>query len=308
MPKRAAVIDIGTNSIKLLVAERARGSYKTLDERVKVVRLGDGLSKSGNLGNEAMLRAEAAIASFVLLAKKRRADEIAIYGTHAIRKAENRALFAEKIKGATEIELKILSGNEEARFSFAAAFQTLGKNSRVLVFDAGGGSTEFILGTSGRPQCSVSTPIGALTLFDECMSANDPPKPSDFIAAERLALRVFKRAEGVVAEARKKDFSLVGVGGLISVLASVSIGLERFGREKINGSVLTRAEVEQQIEMYSSLKLWQRKKIPGMPGNRAQIAPAGAALALSVLEYTGKDSLTVSARGLRHGAMQELLK
>lgn len=308
MPKRAAVIDIGTNSIKLLVAERTRGGYKTLEERVKVVRLGDGLSKSGCLGREAMLRAETAIVSFVLLAKKRRIDEMAVYGTHAIRKAGNGARFAKKIKEKTGIDLKILSGDEEALFSFSAAFQTLGKEGRALVFDAGGGSTEFILGTGGRPECSASTPIGALTIFDECMSANDPPKRSEFMAAKRLALKAFKRADRVVDEARKKDFSLVGVGGLISVLSSVAMQLERFNRERISGSVLTKSEIENQIGMYGSLALEQRKKIPGMPGNRARIAPAGAVLALSILEYTGKDALTVSACGLRHGAMAELLK
>lgn len=308
MPKRAAVVDIGTNSIKLLVAEKRGGSFRTLEERVKVSRLGEGLSKTGCLSERAMARSETTIARMILLARRHRVDETAVIGTHAIRAALNGGSFAERLEKKTGVALRTLSGGEEAAYAFAASTLVTGKNCRTLVFDAGGGSTEFVFGTNGAPSLSVSTPVGSLTLFDECMSESDPPAESAFIAAERFALKNFRLADNVVREAAKRDFLLVGIGGIISVLASVAMKLDKFDRYKISGSELTKTEVLEQIKLYGSLPLEQRKRIQGLPADRAKIAPAGAALVLAALEYAGKESLTVSGCGLRHGAMLELLK
>lgn len=308
MPKRAAVVDVGTNSIKLLVAEKSGSGFRTLEERVKVTRLGEELSRNGCLGEKAMSRAETAIARMILLARRHHVDETAVIGTHAIRVAANGRSFAERIEKKAGAVLRTLSGGEEAAYAFAASTLVTGKNCRALVFDAGGGSTEFVLGTNGRPELSASAPVGSLTLFDECMSESDPPSRSSFVAAGRVALKKFRLAERVVNAARKREFILVGIGGIVSVLASVAMRLDKFDRDKISGSELTKTEIREQITLYSSLPLDQRKRIQGLPADRARIAPAGAALVLAALEYTGKDSLTVSACGLRHGAMLELLK
>lgn len=308
MPKRAAVVDVGTNSIKLLVAEKRGSGFRTLEERVKVSRLGEGLSKKGCLSEKAMSRAETTIARMLLLARRHRMDETVVIGTHAIRVAANGRSFAERVEKKTGVALRTLSGGEEAAYAFAASTLVTGKNCRTLVFDAGGGSTEFVFGMNGMPVLSASAPVGSLTLFDECMSESDPPPESAFIAAVQLARNNFGQADKVLCEALKKDFLLVGIGGIISVLASVAMKLDKFDRGRISGSELTKTEVLEQIKLYGSLPLEQRKRIQGLPADRARIAPAGAALALAALEYAGKDSLTVSACGLRHGAMLELLK
>lgn len=308
MPKRAAVVDIGTNSIKLLVAEKQGNGFRTLEERVRVARLGEGLSKTGLLSEKAMSRAETTIARMLLLARRYRSNETAVIGTHAIRAAANGMSFAERVEKKTGVALRTLSGGEEAAYAFAASTLVTGKHCRTLVFDAGGGSTEFVFGTNGTPALSASTPVGSLTLFDECMAESDPPPEASFIAAGRLALEKFRLADKVVHEAMRKDFLLVGIGGIISVLAAVAMKLDKFDRGKISGSELTKTEVLEQIKLYGSLSLDQRKKIQGLPADRARIAPAGAALVLAALEYTGKKALTVSACGLRHGAMLELLK
>lgn len=305
--KRAAVIDIGTNSIKLLVAERAAEGFRVVEERVVVARLGAGLSSHGRLSAEAISRASATVAEFADAARKNAVSEIAVYGTHAVRGAANGAEFTDKIKELTGIEVRELSGEEEASYSFNAAATATGSLKRTLVFDAGGGSTEFILGYRGEIIILRSTPVGALTLLDRCMAKNDPPSPQDFADASSLALEIFGHAGAVVAEARKDSFALVGVGGVISVLASVDMELNKFSREKINGFELSRGAVEKQACLYCSLTAGQRRFIPGMPTDRAQIAPAGAALALAVFDFTGRESLIVSANGLRYGAMAELL-
>lgn len=306
--KRAAVIDIGTNSIKLLVAERSAEGFCVVEERVIVARLGAGLSSCGRLSAEAMSRASATVAEFAAVAKEHAVSEIAVYGTHAVRDAANGVEFTDKIKALTGIEVRELSGEEEALYSFNAAATAAGSLKRTLVFDAGGGSTEFILGDRGEIIILRSTPVGALTLLDRCMAQNDPPTPRDIVNASSLALEIFGQAEPVAAEAKKGTFALVGVGGVISVLASVGMELETFSREKINGFELSRAAVEKQARLYCSLTAGQRRFISGMPPDRAQIAPAGAALALAVFDFTGKDSLIVSANGLRYGAMAELLE
>lgn len=308
MPKRAAVIDIGTNSIKLLVAEKHGGSFRTLDERVKVSRLGEGLSKTGCLSEKAMSRAETTITRMLLLARRRRVDETAVIGTHAIRAAANGKSFAERVEKKTGVALRTLSGGEEAAYAFAASTLVTGKYCRTLVFDAGGGSTEFVFGTNGTPVLSASTPVGSLTLYDECMAESDPPPEAAFIEAGRLALKNFRLADKVVHEAKKRDFLLAGIGGIVSVLAAVSVKMDKYDRAKISGIELTKTEVREQIKLYGSLPLEQRKRIQGLPADRARIVPAGAALVLAALEYAGKEFLTVSACGLRHGAMLELLK
>lgn len=308
MRKRAAVIDVGTNSIKLLVAEKRGDGFRTLEERVKVARLGEGLSKNGCLSEEAMRRAETTIARMAFLARRYRVEEIDIVGTHAIRSAVNGECFAKRVRERTGMAFMTLSGSEEARYSFAAAILVTGKKRRTLVFDAGGGSTEFVLGTNGNPELSASTPVGSLTLFYECMAESDPPSGVAFVQAEQLALAFFRQADKVVCAAKKKDFLLVGIGGIISVLASVASKADRFNFDEINGKKLTISEIEEQIKLYGFLNLGQRKKIPGLPANRAQTVPAGAVMALAMLKYTGKDSMIVSVCGLRHGAMLELLK
>lgn len=306
--KRAAVIDIGTNSIKLLVAECSAEGFSVVEERVTVARLGAGLSSHGRLSAEAMSRALATVAEFAGAAKKLAVSEIAVYGTHAVRDAANGVEFTDKIKAHTGIAVRELSGEEEARYSFNAAASATGSLKRTLVFDAGGGSTEFILGDRGEIIILRSTPVGALTLLDRCMAQNDPPTSLDIAEASSRALEIFRRAEPVAAEARKSAFTLAGVGGVISVLASVDMKLETYSREKINGFELSRAAVEKQASLYCTLTAKQRSFIPGMPLDRAQIAPAGAALALAVFDFTGRDSLIVSANGLRYGAMAELLE
>lgn len=308
MPRRAAVIDVGTNSIKLLVGEKTGSGFRTVGERIKVACLGEGLAKSGSLSAAAMTRGEKVIAAFVATARKRDAGEIAILGTHAIRKADNSEEFAQRIKKKTGVELKELSGEEEALYAFIAATQTVGKNRRVLVFDAGGGSTEFIFGAKRVVLLSRSTPVGALTLFDQCLTENDPPLAKELESARKLAQKIFLQADEVVKEARKEKFALIGVGGIISVLSSVAMKLETLDRAKINGSRLASAAIRAQIDLYCSSTLKERQLIPGMPRDRALIAPAGAVLALAALEFTGKESLVVSANGLRHGAMAQLLK
>lgn len=305
---RAAVIDVGTNSIKLLVAEKSAAGFTVLDERINAARLGEGLSVNGRLAPAAINRGAAAVADFVSAAGVFGAAEVAVLGTHAIRKARNRSEFIRKVKELSGADLRVLSEEEEARCSLAAAMEAAGPGGRALVFDAGGGSTEFILGTDGTAELVRSAPVGALTLYEKCMSVNDPPPARDFQAACRFVRRYFRQAADVVRAAGSGDFTLIGTGGLISVLACVALKLEEVGRREINGTTLTKAEIKAQIALYASLTAEQRKNIPGMPADRALLAPAGAALALSALWYTGKDTLRVSGGGLRHGAMSELLK
>lgn len=307
MTERAAVIDIGTNSIKLLVAERSGPGFNTLVERTAVTRLGEGLSKSGRLSDAAMRRAEDVITRFADLAGKLGVGTVTALGTQALRQAANGTEFARKLEKDTGVKLRVLSGEEEARYSFTAAVEVAPESARTLVFDAGGGSTEFILGTARVPELAYSAPVGALTLYDECMAKNDPPSEENVKDASLLAMKILRQADGVVDEARKKDFVLVGAGGIIAVLSSVSMELTSFNADKVNGAVLSAEEVRAQIKVYCSRTAEQRKQIQGMPEDRAVLAPAGAALALAVLEYTGKETLKVSVKGFRHGVMAELM-
>jgi exopolyphosphatase/guanosine-5'-triphosphate,3'-diphosphate pyrophosphatase len=301
-----ATIDVGTNSMKLFVGEVAEDATTetpilTLAEGLEITRLGEGLARDGRLSEAAIARNADQLCAFVNRARELGAHRIAVAGTMALRTAVNARDFVERARARCDIEVEVIEGEEEARLSFLAVSSGMGELAgRTCVFDTGGGSTEFMLGRERELLESFSLDIGVRAPTEEYLR-HDPP-----LVTELAALR--KSLASDLEEAGRRSVSpldqverLVGMGGTVTTLAAVQLGMTRYDPEAIRGTLLGREEIERQIALYARLPLPARQEIDGLAPKRADVILAGACIVAAVLERFDKDELLVSERGLRHG-------
>ena len=300
-PVRFAVIDVGTNSVKLHVGERrADGSWQTVVDRAEVTRLGEGLQDTGSLQPKPLQRTAEAVVGMVEEARRAGAAEIAAVGTAGMRHAENSAELVEVVRARCGVGIEVISGEEEARLSYRAATSGLdvGRES-LVVFDTGGGSTEFTFGRNGRVEERFSIEVGAARYterfgLDGSVSDDDVATALQAIAADLAKL-----------DGRQTPGALVGMGGALTNLAAVRHRLAAYDAEVVQGTVLDRAEVDRQIELYRTRSAEQRREIVGLQPARAEVILAGACIVRTVLDKLQCDELTVSDRGLRHALIVE---
>ena len=301
---RKAVIDVGSNSVKFLVGELAAdGTVRTVVDTNAVVRLAEGLDRTGRLGREAMKRNAEAVARFAAEARERGADEIVCVGTMALRSASNAETFARRVKRSCGVDVRVLPGEEEARLSSLAVLSGLPESDGDLViFDTGGGSTEFIYARGRDVWKRFSVNVGSVRITENCLKS-DPVTGEDVKTA--LARIDAEFAEAGVSGAPQR---IVGIGGNVTAMAAVKEKLAVYDPERIRGLRLTAEDVDVQIALYASRTGAERRAIPGLPPKRADIILAGACIVRVILTRLGCAELTVSDRGLRHGLMEELFK
>ena len=296
-----AVIDIGTNSVKFHIGERrADGSWATLVDRAQVTRLGEGIAETGDIAPAAIERTVAAIATMATEARSNRASALVAVGTMGMRSAGNSDDFIARVRGQTGVTIEVIPGEEEARLAYLAAVAGLGlTDGRRVVFDTGGGSTQFTIGDGRTVDEQFSVDVGAVRLtsefgFGEHLSRERLDEAMIAIAGE------FGRLDGVTS-----PDALVGMGGAITNMTAVMLGLAPYDPEVVQGTVLTRAAVDRQIELYRSYDVEQRREIVGLQPKRADVILAGACVVRTVMDKLGMNALTVSDRGLRHGVLLE---
>jgi exopolyphosphatase/guanosine-5'-triphosphate,3'-diphosphate pyrophosphatase len=296
-----AVIDIGTNSVKLHVGERRAGDvWRTIVDRAEVTRLGEGLRESGTLQPEPVRRTAEAVVGMVGEARRSGAAEIAAVATAGMRIASNPEELVDAVQERCGVGIEVISGEEEARLAYRAATSELDLGTDTLaVFDTGGGSTEFTFGRAGRVEERFSVDVGAAPYterfgLDGVVSEELVRTACDAISAD------LERLEG-----RPRPAVLIGMGGALTNLASVQHGLETYDSDVIHGTVLDRAEIDRQITLYSTRTADQRREIVGLQPGRAEVILAGACIVRTVLDKLHCDDLTVSDRGLRHGLIVE---
>ena len=300
-PVRFAVVDIGTNSVKLHVGERRAGdSWRTVVDRAEVTRLGEGLRESGALQPEPVRRTADAIVEMVGEARRSGTAEIAAVATAGMRIASNPEELVDAVQERCGVGIEIIPGEEEARLAYLAATSELDLGAGTLaVFDTGGGSTEFTFGRPGRVEERFSLDVGAASLTDEFGLAGP-------VSDERLEAAFASIAEQLARlDGRSNPARLVGLGGALTNLASVQHGLETYDSDVIQGTILGRVEVDRQIALYAARTAAERRKIVGLQPGRAEVILAGACIVRTVLDKLGCDELTVSDRGLRHGLILE---
>lgn len=306
---RKAVIDVGTNSIKMLVAQNdSLGEIAVLFDRSVVVRLGEGITSTGLLGEEAMLRGLETLSFFAGEGRVLGVSSFYAVGTQALRTAQNAAHFIQRVREKTGIEIRVISGDEEAQLSYRAAVHRVGKSEGIqLVFDVGGGSTELIEGRAGTSLRKVSIPVGALVLHDIFFAGVDRPDASLSLSAKKYVREAFEAARAIADDANG-GLPLIGIGGTITTMARVILKTDRMNAPSLQGWSLLLSEVEQAIALFSSMSLEERKKLPGLEEKRAEIILAGACLVAGFLEFMCRDSLIISDRGLRYGVFESLLE
>lgn len=305
--QRRAVIDIGTNSVKLLVGEVTSLEVEPLLEKSEQTRLGSGFYESRQLQPEAIRKTIEAVQGFFQLATEMQADPIRLIATSAARDARNSADLIQGIERAVGRTLEIISGIEEARLAYAGVVQNFTDNGLPkLVVDLGGGSTELILGRSGEMKFSHSYPIGTVRLLDHLKLGN-PPGNEGLKNCRELIDRVidcqilpdFKEH---LAPLGKID-AVVGTGGTASIMAMVQLANPEFDRTSIENVVLSRFDVDALVQRFWNTKFEDRQNIPGLPSNRADIFLPGLAVYQALLKGFAVEEMRVSTRGLRFAVL-----
>jgi exopolyphosphatase/guanosine-5'-triphosphate,3'-diphosphate pyrophosphatase len=298
---RFAVIDVGTNSVKFCIGEREQdGSWRTIVDRAEVTRLGEGLAEDGRLGSEPIERTARAIAAMAEEARGEGAQQIAAVGTAGMRIAPNAAELIEAVKERCGVEIEVISGDEEARLSYVAVMAGLPDvRGALAVFETGGGSSQFTFGDERDVDDRFSENVGAARFteqfgLDGVVSAEVVDEARAAIATDLTRL-----------DTRPRPDLVVGMGGAVTNMAAVKHQLEQYDPAVVQGSVLDRSEIEDQIELYRTRSADERRGITGLQPGRAEVILAGACIVATVLDLLGRASLTVSDRGLRHGLLVE---
>jgi exopolyphosphatase/guanosine-5'-triphosphate,3'-diphosphate pyrophosphatase len=293
-----AVIDIGTNSIKLHIAEQdENGQWSVVLDESNIARLGEGLQATGKINPDAMERNVNAVAEMAQRARDQHVSEIAAVGTMCLRTAQNTQEFVTRVKDACDVAVEIIPGEEEARLAYLAVKSGIGLDKgKMTIFDTGGGSTEFIFGHDQEIEKRFSLNVGAVRYTEHDLM-------SDPVTHEELA-KTITAVEQDFAEGLQFDGpvdALVGMGGTVSNLSAVKHQLAQYDPDVIQGSVLTLEEIERQITLYQSKTIAERREIVGLQPKRADVILAGTIIVSVIMKKAGVDKFTVSDRGLRHG-------
>ena len=298
-PARYAVIDVGTNSVKFHVGERGPdGRWRAVVDRAELTRLGEDLEPHGAIAAEPLERTAAAIADMAEEARRHQVWAIGAVGTAGLRIARNRDEVIAAIATRTGLTVEVIPGEEESRLAYLAVQAGLGvTEGSLVVFDTGGGSTEFTFGRGPEVEEHFSLDVGAVPYTERFGLAGSvaPAVLGDALTAISADLA---RLDG-----RPPPDTLVGMGGAVTNITAVKLGLATYDPDAVQGAVLDRAEIDHQIELYRSRDAEARRAIVGLQPKRADVILAGVCIVRTVMEKLGRQTLTVSDRGLRHGLL-----
>jgi len=299
--QRVAVVDLGTNSTRLLVAEVHGADLRELERESNVTRLGQDVDRSGRLAGEAMERVYAVLAGYRERIDRHGADVVVTVATSAVRDAENGEEFRRVLRERFAIDARTISGDEEARLTFLGA--TAGRrdgDTEVLVIDIGGGSTEFVVGHPGRaPGFHVSTRMGSVRQTERHIR-HDPP-PADQLAGLSDEATAIIEAD-VPGEIRAEVSAGIAVAGTATSLAAMDQELDPYDPERVHGYPLSLAAGERLLARLAALSLERRREVSGLHPDRAPTIVAGTAILLEAMRSFDLDEVEVSEADLLHGA------
>ncbi len=299
-PERYAVVDAGTNSIKFRIAERTPDGWRTLTDRAEITRLGEGLTEGGDITPPAVTRTADAIARMADEATEAGVLAIVAVGTAGLRAARNAGTVVDAIRERTGVDIEVIPGDEESRLAYQAVRDDIDvAPGTVVVFDTGGGSSQFTFGNGTGVNERFSVPVGAVR-YTEAFGLADAVSPATLDQAVAAIGAALDRLDG-----RARPDVVVGIGGAVTNMAAVKHALTRYDPDVVRGTVLDRAELDRQIEAYRTRDADDRRTIVGLQPKRADVILAGACVVRTVLDKLDVESLTVSDRGLRDGVLIE---
>jgi exopolyphosphatase/guanosine-5'-triphosphate,3'-diphosphate pyrophosphatase len=291
-------IDVGSNSVKLLLGSVKRGHIHRLDQQSEITRLGGGIDRTGTLSPAAQERTIAALRRFRAVCRRHEADRLVAVGTEALRIARNGRTFAGRVLERTGIPLRILNGREEARLAFLGA-TTDRRERRLAAIDIGGGSTEIMFGAPGKLKGAVSLALGAVRLT-ELHLKSDPPKLAERIALLQTVDEELNRLPRKFHRAADGGTTLLGIGG-----TCVNVARMAHPAGSPEGRAVSAESLEEILERLAELPLSRRKKVPGIDRDRADIVIAGARILSETLRVLRIKSFTATINGLRRGLILE---
>ncbi|MER5573150.1 Ppx/GppA phosphatase family protein [Streptomyces massasporeus] len=305
---RVAAVDCGTNSIRLLVADAdpATGELVDLDRRMTIVRLGQGVDRTGRLAPEALQRTFAACREYAAIIKEHGAERLRFVATSASRDAENRDEFVRGVLDILGVEPEVISGDQEAAFSFTGATKELAGGDHLpkpyLVVDIGGGSTEFVVGDD-RVRAARSVDVGCVRMTERHLVrdgvVSDPPSEEQIAAMRADIEAALDLAEQTVPlrEAR----TLVGLAGSVTTVSAIAQELPEYDSEAIHHSRVSHEKVREITEWLLRSTHAERAAVPSMHPGRVDVIGAGALVLLSIMERIGAQEVVVSEHDILDG-------
>ena len=297
-----ASIDVGTNTLLLLIAEIDKGISDILDIST-TTRIGEGLKETGYISDEAMTRTFRTLEEYRKIIDENDVCEILCVGTSALREAVNSEVFLKIVRDKLKLNIKIISEHDEAYYTYLSVRNDeLIRDENVIVIDIGGGSTEIIKGNIMGFSDFISLPVGAVKLT-EMFVKHDPPLKDELSLLEDYSIDILQRLpfDG-------SGSSLIGTGGTITSLANILLGLEVFDKNKIHTAGINLKEIDILIDLMKKMDTFGRSAIKGMERGREDILLQGIIFLKEIMLYFGIDKLVVSTKGVRYGVIYEKLR
>jgi len=301
---RVGVVDVGTNSVRVLVADGIEGSLADIERDLVITRLGEGVDRDRRLGAEPLRRTVAAVAGYTERARAHNVEVIRIIATSAVRDAANRDDFMEAVRRATGLEPVLLTGDQEAQLGFLGATMDVSAPAPYLVVDIGGGSTELVRG-SEKAEKFISLDVGSVRLTERHI-ATDPPTADEISAVAADADAHLEDAARALGEDTAN--TMLGLAGTITTVAAIALGLQGYDRAAIHHARLTRAHIADVRGRLTTMTSEQRRGLPAMPKGREDVIVAGAVILERVMHRFAFDECLVSETDILDGVALDVLR
>jgi exopolyphosphatase/guanosine-5'-triphosphate,3'-diphosphate pyrophosphatase len=309
-----AAIDLGTNNCRLLIARPAQENFVVVDAFSRVVRLGEGLAQTGRLSDAAMDRAVGALKVCADKLRRRNVHLARSVATEACRRAENGPAFIERVRTETGIRLNVISAQEEARLAVLGCHILLESGiGPAVIFDIGGGSTELVLIEPGAPVPRIldwqSVPWGVVSLTETVgeEGSDEAARTARFQKMRQLVADSFADFAARIAPQRTPDLRLLGTSGTVTTLASLHLDLPQYDRSAVDGLIVPSRAMRDITARLSTLSPEDRRKLPCIGSERADLVVAGCAILEAILDIWPAERLGVADRGIREGILRSLM-
>jgi exopolyphosphatase/guanosine-5'-triphosphate,3'-diphosphate pyrophosphatase len=297
MSERVAAVDCGTNAIRLLIADVTGNTLSDVSRRMEIVRLGEGVDRTGMLAPAAIERTRKALLGYAAEIAELGVTRVRMCATSASRDASNAQEFRDMVRGVLGIDPEVITGEQEAELSFLGAVNGLDAEGPYLVYDLGGGSTEFVTGTTGVER-SISMDIGCVRMTERHLHG-DPPTASELAAAEADVVEAVDTA--LAAVSGKSARTLVGLAGTVTTVAALAHDLEVYDSTRIHHSRIDTATVARVTDELLAMTVAERLALPVMHPGRADVIGGGALIMKLISERSGHDFVIASEHDILDG-------
>ena len=302
---KIGTIDIGTNSMRLLIADYNNGKIENRKKYVNTTRIGQGVDKEGYISEEALQRNINALEEFANICKVEECQAIYCMGTSALRDSKNGNIFVDRAKQKTNMNVEIISGNEESNLGFMGVLEGLDTDEQILVIDIGGGSTEFIVGDIEGIKFAKSENVGALRMTEKFL-AKDPIDTNEF---SNMSKFIYSEIKDTIDYIKSKQIKkIVGIGGTITSLSAMNQELEVYSMEKIHNSEVSIKNIKDILQNLKQMTLNDKKTLKGLQPKRADIITAGVEILNIIMENLEIEKIIVSEYDNLEGLMCHKVK